>query len=87
MKAIPATMANKEFNRYLDMVQTEPVVVTQNNRPVAVTISIEDAQEFIDYKVAQGIKSGLQDVEEGRIAELTPDYAKNMKARFQSQTK
>lgn len=87
MKAIPATTANQDFNRYLDMAQTEPVVVTQNNRPVAITISIEDAREFIDYKVAHGIKSGLQDIEEGRTNELTPDYAKSMKKRFQSQTK
>jgi len=40
MKTMTASVASKEFGRYLDAVQREPVVVTEKNRPVAVTVSL-----------------------------------------------
>lgn len=42
MKTMAATAASKEFGRYLDTAQREPVLVAKKNRPVAVTVSIQD---------------------------------------------
>ena len=37
MKTMTASVASKEFGRYLDAAQHEPVVITKQNRPVAIT--------------------------------------------------
>ena len=84
MKTMTASVASKEFGRFLDTVQREPVVVTKKNRPVAVTLSIQDAQAFFDFKVEQGIERGLADIEAGRFHEMTPEYVADMKARFKA---
>jgi prevent-host-death family protein len=42
MKAITAADAKNAFGVFLDTVQREPVVVTKQNRPVGVMISMQD---------------------------------------------
>ncbi len=39
--------AKNHFGEFLDSARREPVVVTKNDRPVAIMISIEDAQETL----------------------------------------
>ncbi len=84
MKSITATAASKEFGRYLDMAQREPVLVTRQNRPVAVTMSIQDAEELLEYRIQAGIRKGLEDVEAGRVFEATPQNLAAMKVRIRS---
>ncbi len=84
MKIITATAASKEFGRYLDMAQREPVLVTRQNRPVAVTMSIQDAEELLEYRIQAGIRKGLEDVEAGRVFEATPQNLAAMKVRIRS---
>lgn len=43
MKTITARDARTRFGELLDSMQREPVVITKNNRPVGIMISIEDA--------------------------------------------
>jgi prevent-host-death family protein len=43
MKTITARDAKTRFGELLDSMQREPVVITKNNRPVGIMISIEDA--------------------------------------------
>ena len=43
MKTITARYAKTRFGELLDSMQREPVVITKNNRPVGIMISIEDA--------------------------------------------
>lgn len=85
MKTITATSASKEFGRFLDSVQREPVIVTKKSRPVAVTMSIEEAQELFALREQAGIQRGLSDLANGNYNELTQDYAQDMKARFKAQ--
>lgn len=80
-----ATNASKEFGRYLDMVQREPVIVTKQNRPVAVTMSIQDAEELLEYRIQAGISKGLQDVRAGRTIEATPQNIVLLKERIKAQ--
>lgn len=47
MKTMTAAEAKNGFGRYMDAVQREPVIITKKDRPVAVTISFEDAEDFV----------------------------------------
>ena len=67
MKTMTASVASKEFGRYLDAVQREPIVVTKKNRAVAVTVSIQDWEELLQHRIEQGITQGLRDVDAGRF--------------------
>jgi prevent-host-death family protein len=87
MKTMTASAASKEFGRYIDAVQREPVIITKQNRPVAVTLSMQDAEELFQYRVEAGIEKGLLDVEQGRVSRFTPAYASELKQRFRAQTK
>lgn len=46
-KTMTAAEAKNGFGRYLDAVQREPVIITKKNRPVALTISFEDAEDLM----------------------------------------
>lgn len=46
MKTMTDIEAQKDFKCYLETVQTEPVVITKEGYPIAVTISFEDAEDF-----------------------------------------
>ena len=67
LKTITASVASKEFGRFLDAVQREPVVVTKKNRAVAVTVSVQDWEELLQHRLKQGIIQGLTDVDSGRF--------------------
>lgn len=47
MKVMTARDAKNHFGEFLDAARREPVVVTKNDRPVAIMISIEDAADTI----------------------------------------
>lgn len=47
MKAMTARDAKNRFGEFLDLARREPVLVTKNDRPVGIFISIEDAAETL----------------------------------------
>jgi prevent-host-death family protein len=47
MQTMTARDAKTNFGVFLDTMQREPVLVTKNNRPVGVMISIEDAADSL----------------------------------------
>ena len=47
MKVMPAREAKNRFGEFLDAARREPVVVTKNDRPLAIMISIEDAADSL----------------------------------------
>ncbi|MGL5447188.1 MAG: type II toxin-antitoxin system Phd/YefM family antitoxin [Rhabdaerophilum sp.] len=47
MKSITAAEAKNSFGKFLDMARREPVLVTKNNRPVGVFLSMEDLEDTI----------------------------------------
>jgi prevent-host-death family protein len=47
MKTITAAAAKNSFGKFLDMAQREPVLVTKNNRPIGVFLSMEDLEDTI----------------------------------------
>jgi len=84
MKTMTASVASKEFGRYLDTVQREPVVVTKKNRPVAVTVSLQDWEELTRMRIDQGIAKGLEDIEAGRFEEMGDGATAARIARFKA---
>jgi len=51
MKVMTARDAKNHFGEFLDSARREPVVVTKNDRPVGIMISVEDAADtlFSDF--------------------------------------
>ncbi|MGO9743956.1 MAG: type II toxin-antitoxin system Phd/YefM family antitoxin [Roseiarcus sp.] len=47
MKTITAAAAKNAFGKFLDMARREPVLVTKNDRPVGVFLSMEDIEDTI----------------------------------------
>lgn len=82
MKTMTASVASKEFGRYLDAAQREPVIVTKKNRPVAVTVSFEDWEELTKLRIERGLAQGLDDIENGRFEEVSDASTAARLARF-----
>lgn len=82
MKTLSATVASKEFGRFMDMVQREPVLLTKKDRPVAVTVSVADWDDLIALRIERGIAAGLADVASGRVTEMTEAAFEDRIARF-----
>ena len=47
MKVMTARDAKNHFGEFLDAAQREPVVITRNNRPVGIMISMQDAADMV----------------------------------------
>ena len=86
MKTMTASAASKEFGLYIDTVQHEPVVITKQNRPVAITMSIQQVERLFEGQVEAGIARGLEDVAAGRYSEMTPTHLEAMRAKFKTPT-
>ena len=82
MKTMTASVASKEFGRYLDAAQREPVIVTKKNRPVAVTVSFQDWEELTTLRIERGLAQGLDDIEHGRFEEVNDASTAARIARF-----
>ena len=86
MKTMTASVASKEFGRYLDAAQREPVIVTKQNRPVAVTVSFQDWEELTKLRIERGLNKGLDDLEHGRFEEMGDASTKARLTRFKDRS-
>ena len=86
MKTMSATAASKEFGRFIDAAQREPVLLTKKDRPVAVTVSVADWEELVSLRIERGIAAGLADVTAGRVVEMTDAALEQRLARFRVRT-
>lgn len=84
MKTMSATVASKEFGRFIDAAQREPVLLTKKDRPVAVTVSVADWEELVALRIERGIAAGLADVAEGRVTEMTDAAVEQRLAHFRA---
>lgn len=84
MKTMTASVASKEFGRFLDTAQREPVIVTKKNRPVAVTVSVHDWDVMQQLLIERGVSQGLEDISAGRYETLTEASADTRIARFKA---
>jgi prevent-host-death family protein len=84
MKTMSATLASKEFGRFIDAAQREPILLTKKDRPVAVTVSVADWEELISLRIERGIAAGLADVAEERVSQMTDEAIEQRLARFRT---
>jgi prevent-host-death family protein len=84
MKTMSATLASKEFGRFIDAAQREPVLLTKKDRPVAVTVSVADWEELVALRIERGIAAGLADVADGRYTKMSDDATEQRLARFRT---
>ncbi|MFV8826045.1 type II toxin-antitoxin system Phd/YefM family antitoxin, partial [Thauera sp. WH-2] len=87
MRVMTAREAKNRFGEFLDASRREPVVITKNDRPVGIMVSIEDAAdtllpEFLldktpgyDGWLFEKIKATLERLDAGhRGSTLHPDF-------------
>lgn len=86
MKTMTASVASKEFGRYLDAAQREPVIITKKSRPVAVTVSLQDWEELTQHRIERGITQGLADIDAGRFETLSDATTTSRLDRFKVRT-
>ena len=86
MKTMSATAASKEFGRFLDAAQREPVLLTKKDRPVAVTVSVADWEELLSLRIERGIAAGLADVAAGQVVEMTDAALEQRLAQFRTRS-
>ncbi len=87
MKVMTAREAKNHFGEFLDAAQREPVVITKNNRPVGIMISIQDAADTVfpemmldnapgyDAWVLDKVTSTLRRVDSGESATIEHEDA------------
>ncbi len=84
MKTISSTQASKTFGEFIESVQRGPVMITKQDRPVAVTLSIHDANRLFGDRIIAGVTQGLEDVEAGRVTEMGGDHLEALRERFKA---
>lgn len=68
MKVMSAREAKNHFGEFLDAARREPVVVTKNNRPVGIMISIEDAADTLIQELIMEKEPGYDEWLFGKVA-------------------
>ena len=80
MKTLSARDAKNRFGEFLDMARREPVLVTKNDRPVGIFLSIEDAAETLVperfMEVEPGYDAWLADKVGASVAEVASGTAR-----------
>lgn len=61
MQTMTARDAKTHFGLFLDTMQREPVLVTKNNRPVGIMLSIEDAADSLVPELHLAKEAGYDD--------------------------
>ena len=68
MKTMTARDAKTHFGEFLDTMQREPVIVTKNNRPVGIMLSIEDATDTLVVEMFLEKEPGYDEWFQARVA-------------------
>ena len=71
METLTASDAKREFGDLLLKVQSAPVGINKNGKPVAVMLSYAEYEQLSAYKIEQlkaQIQQGIADLDAGRIA-------------------
>lgn len=71
METLTASDAKREFGDLLLKVQSTPVGINKNGKPVAVMLSYAEYEQLAAYKTERfkaQIQQGITDLEAGRIA-------------------
>lgn len=97
MKVMTARDVKNHFGEFLDAAQREPIVITRNNRPVGIMISIQDAADTIlpemmmdkepeyDAWVLEKVTNTLRRIDSGETALIEhEDAMRQVRARLKA---
>lgn len=97
MKTMTAREAKNHFGEFLDSVQREPVIITKNNRPVGLMMSIRDAADLVapemmmdkepgyDNWVFEKVTSTIRRLDSGESSVIEhTDAIRQMRARLKA---
>jgi prevent-host-death family protein len=68
VKTMTARDAKTHFGEFLDAMQREPVIVTKNNRPVGIMLSIEDAADTLIPEMFMEKEAGYDEWFQAKVA-------------------
>ncbi len=75
MKTMTARDAKTHFGEFLDTMQREPVIVTKNNRPVGIMISMDDAADTLVAEMFMEKEAGYDDWFQAKVAKSRDVFA------------
>jgi prevent-host-death family protein len=67
--------AKTHFGEFLDTMQREPVVVTKNNRPVGIMLSMEDAADTLVAEMFLEKEAGYDEWFQAKVAKTLAAFA------------
>ena len=76
MKIMTARDAKTHFGEFLDTMQREPVIVTKNNRPVGIMLSIEDAADTLIPEMFMEKEAGYDEWFQKKVTKTLDAFAK-----------
>lgn len=82
MKVMTARDAKNHFGEFLDSARREPVVVTRNDRPVAIMVSVEDARDSLLAELFMDREPGYDEWLFGKVS-ATAQRVADGKTRLQ----
>jgi prevent-host-death family protein len=97
MKTMTARNAKNHSGEFLDSAQREPVVITRNNRPVGIMLSIQDAADTVfpemmmdkepeyDSWVREKVTNTMRRIDSGKTALIEHENAmQRVRARLKA---
>ena len=75
MKTMAARDAKSHFGEFLDTMQREPVIVTKNNRPVGIMLSIEDAADTLIPDMFMEKEAGYGEWFQSKVTKALGEFA------------
>lgn len=88
MKTISAKEVKNAFGNFLDSARTEPVMITEQDRPIGIFFSMQDLEALVQVSesfkkdIHAGINSGIADAEAGRVTECSQDHINDLKTKL-----
>ena len=79
MKTMTARDAKTPFGEFLDTMQREPVIVTKNNRPVGIMLSIEDAADTLIPEMFMEKEAGYDEWFQAKVSKTLNAFASGTK--------
>ncbi|PKO62777.1 MAG: type II toxin-antitoxin system Phd/YefM family antitoxin [Betaproteobacteria bacterium HGW-Betaproteobacteria-18] len=78
MKTMTARDAKTHFGEFLDAMQREPVVVTKNNRPVGIMLSIEDAADTLIPEMFMQKEAGYDEWFQAKVTQSLASFQSDL---------
>lgn len=77
MQVMTATNVKNKMGEVIEIIQREPILMTKNNRPVALVVSIEDVQGTYLAELAAEKEAGYDEWAKAKVKKAMQQFEKN----------